>query len=102
MVRRVVEGVQMIHIGPNTALTSTQISYALRRASASRMYAKFYTDKYFIQVNFMRDYTINVSSNIRTPSFVNDLHRKEKIGWTIPLVKQFVFQWMQLSRRTLG
>lgn len=101
-VRRVVEGVQMVHIGPNTALTLTAINYALLRASYNRMYAKFYTDKWFIQVNFMRDGTINVSTNIRHPSCIADMWKKEKQGWSIGLAKQFVYQWMQISRRVLG
>ena len=94
--------VQMIHIGSNTVLTSTAIQYALMRASANFMYAKFYTDKYFIQVNFMKDGTINVSSNITNPVFVNDLHRQEKYGWTFSRTKNFVYQWMQISRRVIG
>lgn len=92
----------MVHIGPNTALTLTTINYALLRAKSNCMYAKFYTDKYFIQVNFMRDGTINVSTNINNMSCMNDYHRKDKLGWTFPRAKQFVYQWMQLSRRVIG
>ena len=95
------EGVQLIHIGPNTDLTMTAINYALLRAKSRSMYAKFYTDKNFIQVNFMKDGTINVSTNIRYPACVNDLWKKNQIGWSLPLAKAFVYQWMQLSRRVI-
>lgn len=95
------EAVQLIHIGPNTALTQTAILYALQRASANQMYAKFYTDKYYIQVNFMKDRTINVSTNITLPQCVSDLHRRDKLGWKVSSAKDFVYQWMQISRRLL-
>jgi hypothetical protein len=96
-----VESVQMIHIGPNTVLTPTSIQYALQLAASNKMYAKFYTDKYFIQVNFMKDNTINVSSNIMMMQFVSDFHRNEKLGWSFSRAKNFVYQWMQISRRQL-
>lgn len=100
--RRIIdESVQMIHVGPNTALTLTAINIALQRAYSNKMYAKFYTDKFFIQVNFMKDNTINVSTNIRYPTCVNDLWRKSQQGWTMALAKQFVYQWMSVSRRLL-
>lgn len=95
------ESVQMIHIGPDTRLTPVTINYALQRAASNFMYAKFYTGKYFIQVNFMKDHTINVSSNIRNAQFQSDLYRYNSIGWTISLAKTFVYTWMQKSRRVL-
>lgn len=96
------ESVQMIHIGPHTALTQTAVQYALQRAAADRMYAKFYTDRYFIQVNFMKDQTINVSSNIKAPQFVQSLWKYEQQGWTMATTKQFVYLWMQTNRRSLS
>lgn len=96
------EDVQLIHIGSDTVLTNTAIQYALMRAASNYMYAKFYTDKYFIQVNFMKDNTINVSSNITIPQFVYDLHRNERLGWDIARTKNFVYQWMQISRKQLN
>lgn len=95
------ESTQLIHISPTTVLTATQVQYALQMASCNFMYAKFYTDKYFIQVNFMKDHTINVSSNITIPQFVQDLRRNERLGWNISRAKNFVYQWMQISRRTI-
>lgn len=95
------ENTQLIHIGPTTRLTSTSVMYALQRARSSRSYAKFYTDKYFIQVNYMRDGTMNVASNIVNPSFVNSLRRFEQQGWTDSRAKEFIYQWMQISRKTL-
>ncbi len=95
------ESVQMIHISPSTHLMPAQIQYALQTAASNFMYAKFYTDKWFIQVNFMKDRTINVASNIKLPQFVADLWRMENQGWTMATVKQFVYQWMQISRSVL-
>lgn len=95
------ESVQLIHIGPNTALTKTAIHYALMKASSNRMYAKFYTDNVFIQVNFMKDGSISVSSNIRYRGFVDALWKMEQRGWTFNSVKYFVFQWMNVNRRLI-
>ena len=96
------ESVQLIHIDSKTHLTSTIIYTALVRASAGRTYAKFYTDKHYIQVNFMRDNTIAVSSNIRNPAFINSLWQRDRQGWTLSSAKDFVYLWMQQSRRTLS
>lgn len=95
------EDVQLIKVYGNVPLTASRIGNAIQRAYSNKMYAKFYTDKYFIQVNFARDGNISVSSNIRTPQFVSDLWRKNKQGWTIPLVKSFIYQWLQISRKIL-
>jgi len=95
------ESVQLIHIGPDTVLSPTAIQYALQLASSNSMYAKFYTDKYFIQVNFMKDQSINVTSNITISQFVMDFHRNEKLGWTFSRAKNFVYTWMQISRKSL-
>ena len=96
------EDIQLIHIGSDTVLTNSAIQYALMRAASNYMYAKFYTDKYFIQVNFMKDNTINVSSNIVLPQFVYDLRRNEQLGWNIARTKNFVYNWMQICRKQLG
>lgn len=99
--RRVLESVQLIHIGPNTALTLSQISYICRRAKMNYMYAKFYTDKYFIQANFMRDNTINISTNIKSPGFIAQYRKYEREGWTFGRVVTFIYDWMQTKRRSL-
>lgn len=99
--RRFMESVQLIHLGPNTALTLTAINYALQKARSNYMYAKFYTDNAFIQVNFMRDNTISVATNIRNPSCVNELWKYNQQGWNFGLVKEFVYRWMQQNRRLI-
>ena len=96
------ESTQLIHIDPNTTLTSTRINQVLISAKGCNSYAKFYTDKYFIQVNFMKDNTINVSTNIRLSQCIQDLWRKNKIGWNIDLAGQFVYQWMTVYRKLLS
>lgn len=95
------DDVQLIRIGRNTVLSPVIIQRALQRAYSNKMYAKFYTDKYFIQVNFMRDGTISVASNIRNQAFLQDLWKKNQQGWTMAYAKSFVYQWLQLSRRVL-
>lgn len=95
------EDIQLIKIHNNVPITTARIGNALQRAQSNKMYAKFYTDKYFIQVNFARDGNISVSSNIRSPQFINDLLRKNRQGWTMPLVKSFLYQWLQISRKML-
>lgn len=96
------DDIQMIKLSPGVPLTTTRVSNAIQRAYSNKMYAKFYTNKFFIQVNFARNGDISVSSNIRSPQFVNDLYRRNKQGWTLPLVKSFVYTWMQINRRTLS
>lgn len=101
MKRIINESVQLLHIGPNTLLTPTQISRVLQRAQGDKMYAKFYTDKVFIQVNFARDGNISVSSNIKSQPFLRDYTKYSQEGWSMMNVKTLVYQWMQLSRRML-
>ena len=96
------ESVQMIHLGPSTALTMTAINYALTKAASNKMYARFYTDKVFIQVNFMKDNTINVATNIRNPMCLQQLWKYEQRGWSFNSAKEFVYQWMQLSRKLVN
>lgn len=98
---RVLESVQLIHIKPTTALTTTAITYALTKAASNKMYAKFYTDKVFIQVNFMRDNTINVATNIRNPACLQQLWKYNQRGWSFNGARDFVYQWMQLSRKLI-
>ena len=99
--RRFIESVQLIHLSPNTALTLTAINYALTKAASNKMYAKFYTDKVFIQVNFMKDNTINVATNIRNPVCLQQLWKYNQRGWSFNSAKDFVYQWMQKSRRLI-
>lgn len=95
------DSAQLIRVYPHTILTPTVIRQALTRAQSSRMYAKFYTDKFFIQVNFMRDGSISVASNIRHQAFLQDLWKKNQIGWNLAYATSFVYTWMQLSRKVL-
>lgn len=94
-------GVQLIHVGPHTVLSPHIITNAIQKAYNRKLYAKFYTDKYFIQVNFAWNGNISVSSNIRNQAFLQDLYKKNQEGWNLSNVKSFCYQWMQISRRTL-
>lgn len=95
------DDVQLVRLYPNSELTPAKINQVLQKAYGNKMYAKFYTDKHFIQVNFARDGNISVSSNIRHQGFLQDLWKKSQIGWNMANVKAFVYQWMQVSRRVL-
>lgn len=96
------EEVQIVYASRETPLPLTVINRALLKAYSNRMYAKFIIeDNLFIQVNFMKDNTINVTTNIRLPGLIADLQKKTSYGWTIALAKQFVYQWISLSRRIL-
>lgn len=102
MIKKITESVVFIHLSPNDPLTLDTINKALLTAMSNRMYAKFYTDKWWIQVNFMKDNTINVSTNIRLQSCINDLWKKSQYGWTFSLVKSFVYQWLSVYRKLLS
>lgn len=102
LLRRILnDDVQLVRVYHNTVLTTQRISLILQKAYHNKMYARFYTDKLFIQINFARNGDISVSSNIRSQAFLADYYRKSKQGWTFQNVKAFVYQWMQVSRRTL-
>lgn len=96
------DDIQLIKVGSSTVLTPVMIGRALQKAYGNKMYAKFYTDKFFIQVNFARDGNISVSSNIRSQAFLQDLWKKNQQGWNMNNVKSFIYTWMQVSRRTLS
>lgn len=101
MMKIINESVQMIHLGPTDKLTIDVINNALHAARIGYTYARFYTNNVFIQVNYMRDGTISVSSNIRSMPFLVDYRRQESYGWTEGRVKLFVYQWMQVCRQNL-
>lgn len=94
------EEVQVVCASRETPLPMTIINKALLKAYSNRMYAKFIIDNnLFIQVNFMKDNTVNVSTNMTLPGLIADLQKKSRYGWTFALAKQFVYQWISLSRR---
>lgn len=95
------ENAQLIKVGPGVVLTPSMIGQALLRARDSKLYAKFYTNKVFIQVNFARNGDISISSNIMNPAFLTDYRRRIKDGWSFVTAKAFVYQWMSLSRKSL-
>ena len=55
MVIPLLEYEQIIHVDKDTELKQTTIKYALYNAQYTRRYAKFYTGKYYISINFNRD-----------------------------------------------
>lgn len=95
------EGIVHYKIQPNEELTLPKIEQALKAAFSNKYYAKFSTDKYFIQVNFNTDGSIAVSSNIICGQFLQDLVKMNKFGWNYTRVKTFIYNWMQLHRASL-
>ena len=95
------ESVRLVPVKKGQVLRSQEVTYALQLASSNFCYAKFYSDKYFIQVNFMRDLSISVSSNITLPQFVTSLNRYSS-HWTFSSVRDFIYQWTVISRRIIG
>lgn len=100
--RRIInDDIQLIKLNNNAVLTPSMIHQALYRAHSNYMYAKFIVDNLYIQVNFARDETISVSSNIRNQSFLRDVSYYSRVGWNIGNLKSFLYQWLQISRRLL-
>lgn len=91
---------QLIHVDSKSELKKYQIQYALLDAQRTRRYAKFYTGKYYISVAFNRDNTIQISSNYRYDGkFNNELRRLEQVRYTLNVMTQFIYYWMNKLRK---
>lgn len=94
------EGTQLIHVSTDTELKKNVINYALTSARTSRRYAKFYSNKYYIEVTFQRDGTVRIASNYRTNTLFNKQlvaidSRPFKLGDTV----NFIWLWMNRIRK---
>lgn len=100
MLQFLIEGTQLIHVSGDTELKKSVINYALLSAKASRRYAKFYSNKYYIEVTFQRDGSIRIASNYRINALFNRQiynldNNKFHLGETI----NFIWLWMNKIRK---
>ena len=94
------EGTQLIHVSADTELTRQVINFALVSARTSRRYAKFYSNKYYIEVTFQRDGTVHISSNYRFNTLFNrQLYELEKKPFRITETVNFIWIWMNKIRK---
>ena len=94
------EGTQLIHVSADTELTRQVINFALVSARTSRRYAKFYSNKFYIEVTFQRDGTIRISSNYRNNILFNrQLTQLEDKPFRITDTVNFIWIWMNKIRK---
>ena len=94
------EGTQLIHVSADAELTRQVINFALVSARTSRRYAKFYSNKFYIEVTFQRDGTVRIASNYRLNILFNrqlvDIERKP---FRITETVNFIWIWMNRIRK---
>ena len=95
-----VEYEHQIYVDNKTELKKCTIQHALLDAQKTRRYAKFITGKYYISVTFNRDYTVQISSNYRSDiKFNREIMRMESIKYTLNVLTQFIWYWMNKLRK---
>lgn len=100
MVTLITESTQLIQVSNKTELKQSVINYALLTARANRRYAKFYSNKYYIEVTFQRDNTVRIASNYRTNVVFNkQLVRLDSMPFRIGSVTNFIWLWMNRLRK---
>ena len=94
------EGTQLIHVSADTELTKSVINFALVSARTSRRYAKFYSNKYYIEVTFQRDNSIRIASNYRyNYQFDRELTKLENRPFKLVDTINFIWLWMNRIRK---
>lgn len=96
------ETIQLIHITSDTKVSPEMVKHALVSAKVCKNYAKFYTDKFYITVNFNKDNTMSVSHNIRNLDFYRELMRiqnNNRNNSNISLYAQFISRWINKIRK---
>lgn len=94
------ESTQLIHVDSTHELTKSVISYALNSARSSRRYAKFYSNKYYINVTFQRDGTILIASNYKSDFVFNKkLKEIESYKYGLYTTTYFIWYWMNIIRK---
>ena len=90
----------LIRVSSNTELTRHVINYTLQSARALRRYAKFYSNKYYIEVTFQRDSTVRISTNYRYNYYFNrQLSELEKHPFKLSEYINFIWLWMNRIRK---
>ena len=94
------EGTQLIHVSADTELNKQVITYALLSARTSLRYAKFYSNKYYIEVTFQRDGSVRIASNYRTnPTFNRQLNLIDERPYRQADTTNFIWLWMNKIRK---
>jgi hypothetical protein len=94
------ENTQLIHVSADTELKKNVINYALQCARTSLRYAKFYSNKYYIEVTFQRDNTVRISSNYRTnPTFNRQINQIDTGKFKQSDTVNFIWLWMNRIRK---
>lgn len=102
MVTLLNETIQLIHINPNVEVNTALVKRAMVMAKSTKNYAKFYTDKYYIIVNFNKDNTMNISYNIRNLDFYREFMRLQntvKSKTDISAYAIFITRWLNKIRK---
>lgn len=100
MITLITESTQLIQVSNKTELKQSVINYALLTAKANRRYAKFYSNKYYIEVTFQRDNTVRIASNYRTNVMFNkQLVKLDSMPFRIGSVTNFIWLWMNRLRK---
>jgi hypothetical protein len=94
------EGTQLIHVSSDVELKKQVINFALVSARTSFRSAKFYSNKYYIEVTFQRDGTVRISSNYRTnPTFNRQLNLIDDKPYRQADTTNFIWLWMNKIRK---
>lgn len=94
------EEVQRIKCNKDKEVTNKVITNALLKARWRYHYARFYTNKYYIEVSFRNDGTVQISSNYRCNMVFNKaIKQLENKKYTIGNVTYFIWLWINRIRK---
>ena len=100
MIPILTEGTHLIQVSSQNELKQSVIKYALLDAKATRRYAKFYSNRYYIEVTFQRDGSIRIASNYRTNvTFNRQLVDIDGKPFRVGAVTNFIWLWMNRIRK---
>ena len=89
------ESPQNIDVNKIHNLTKQSVMNYMFIARRTREYVKFYLGNSYIMVEFHRDGSVNMVSNIRFESaFQRELYRLDSIGFNISSWSYFIAYWM--------
>lgn len=100
MITLLKEWEQHIHVDSSTELKQQTIKYALYEAYKHRRYAKFYSNRYYINVAFNYDGTVQFSSNyFADTKFRRELNKLEGYKYSLNSTTYFIWYWMNKIRK---
>ena len=96
-----IEARQLVKVDKHKELDKRTIINALVMARFTYHYAKFYTNKYYIEVAFHRDGTIRISSNYTKSSirFAKQLYNIDMSKYKVGNTANFIWIWMNRIRK---